>query len=123
MRARGNIVAAATESGLFISEDLGGNFAAVAAGPQATSAQFDLDGAHLWFGGYESAATLTKMVLKTKKRELMPIPAMTKDAVAYIAQNPANKKQYAIATFTRGVYLSSDGGKSWKSIAQKGETR
>jgi hypothetical protein len=48
---------------------------------------------------------------------------MKQDAVAYIAQNPASRKEYAIATFTRDVYLSRDGGKSWKPIAEKGQTR
>jgi hypothetical protein len=43
--------------------------------------------------------------------------------VAYIAQNPANGKEYAIATFTRDVYLSKDGGRTWKQIAAHGETR
>jgi hypothetical protein len=120
---RAGAVAAATESGLFVSEDHGETFTALAAGPQATSVQFDLDGAHVWFGGYRDAATLTKMVLKTGRGEAIPIPAMTKDAVAYIAQNPASRRQYAIATFTRDVYLSYDAGKSWKQIAAHGETR
>jgi len=117
------VLAAATESGVYVSEDRGDSFAAAAAGPQATSVAFDLDGAHLWFGGYRNAATLTRMELKTRKGEPIPIPAMTKDAVAYIAQNPANRRQYAIATFTRDVYLSSDAGKTWKQIAARGETR
>ena len=121
--SRGAIVAAATDAGLFVSEDHGDRFAAVAAGSQATSVQFDLNGAHLWFGGYGSAATLTKMDLKSRRRESVPIPAMTQDAVAYIAQNPAKRKEYAIATFTRDVYLSNDGGKTWKQIAAHGETR
>ncbi len=121
--ARGNVVVAATESGLFISDDHGDSFKAVAAGPQATSAQFDLDGEHLWFGGYTGAATLGKMAFATGKREAVPIPAITKDAVAYIAQNPAERKQYAIATFNRDVYLSNDGGGHWKQIAAHGETR
>ena len=121
--SRGAVVAAATDAGLFVSEDHGDRLAAVAAGSQATSVQFDLDGAHLWFGGYGSAATLTKMDLKSRKRESVPIPAMTQDAVAYIAQNPAKRKEYAIATFTRDVYLSNDGGKTWKQIAAHGETR
>jgi hypothetical protein len=30
---------------------------------------------------------------------------------------------YAIATFERDVYLSTDGGKRWQEIARKGETR
>jgi hypothetical protein len=48
---------------------------------------------------------------------------MTKDAVAYIAQNPAKKNECAIATFTRDVYLSSDAGRTWKQIAAHAETR
>src|SRR6266545_6000852 len=59
--SRGASGAAATDAGLFVSEDHGDRFAAVAAGSQATSVQFDLNGAHLWFGGYGSAATLTTM--------------------------------------------------------------
>ena len=120
---RAGVLAAATESGVYVSENHGDSFAVAAAGPQATSVAFDLDGAHLWFGGYQNAATLTRMGLKTGKAEPMPIPAMTKDAVAYIAQSPANRKQYAIATFTRDVYLSNDAGKTWKQIAAQGETR
>ncbi len=120
---RAGVLAAATESGVHVSENHGDNFAAAATGPQATSVAFDLDGAHLWFGGYENAATLTRIALKTRNAEPIPIPAMTKDAVAYIAQNPANPKQVAIATFTRDVYLSNDAGKTWKQIAAHGETR
>ena len=120
---RAGVLAAATESGVYVSEDHGDSFRTAISGPQATSVAFDLDGTHLWFGGYRNAATLTRMALKTRKAEPIPIPAMTKDAVAYIAQNPANPKQYAIATFTRDVYLSNDVGKTWKQIAAHGETR
>lgn len=121
--SRAGVLAAATESGVYVSENHGDSFAAAATGPQATSVAFDLDGAHLWFGGYRNAATLTRMALKTRKGGPIPIPAMTKDAVAYIAQNPVNRRQYAIATFARDVYLSNDAGKTWKQIAARGETR
>jgi hypothetical protein len=43
--------------------------------------------------------------------------------VSFIAQNPARREEYAIATFNRNVYLSSDGGKSWKPIAERGEAK
>jgi hypothetical protein len=42
------------------------------------------------------------------------------DAVAYIAQNPVNPREYAIATFERGVYISSDAGTTWTQIADRG---
>ncbi|MGB5081880.1 MAG: glycosyl hydrolase [Burkholderiales bacterium] len=121
--SRAGVLAAATESGVYVSENHGDDFAAAATGPQGTSVAFDLDGAHLWFGGYRNAGTLARMALKTKKSEPVPIPAMTRDAVAYIAQNPANRRQYAIATFARDVYLSDDAGRTWKQIAARGETR
>lgn len=48
---------------------------------------------------------------------------MKKDAVAYIAQNPVSRSEYAIATLRRDVYLSKDGGRKWTTIAQDGNTR
>jgi photosystem II stability/assembly factor-like uncharacterized protein len=45
---------------------------------------------------------------------------MPKDAVAYIAQNPATPKEYAIATFGRSVFLTKDAGRTWSRIADKG---
>lgn len=48
------------------------------------------------------------------------LPPLKEDAVAYIAQNPAKPGQYAIATFNRSVYLTEDGGKTWRQIADRG---
>lgn len=117
-----NAVAAATEAGLFVSRNYGDRFEQLVPGSQATSVFFDLDSEHLWYGGYENRATLTRIALNTQKQQAIPIPAITKDAVAFIAQNPANRKEYAIATFIRDVYLSGDGGRTWKQIAAQGET-
>ena len=48
------------------------------------------------------------------------LPPLAEDAVAYIAQNPARRSEYAIATYKRSVYLSQDDGKSWRRIADSG---
>ena len=40
--------------------------------------------------------------------------------MAYIAQNPASRDEYAIATFQRSVYLSKDSGRTWQQIAARG---
>jgi hypothetical protein len=50
------------------------------------------------------------------------MPALTDDAVAYIAQNPVKRSEIAIATFRRSVFLSTDEGRSWKQIAKDGTT-
>lgn len=120
--SRGNVLAAATDAGAFLSEDQGDGFTLVL-DHQAVSVYFDLDGEHLWIGGYRGNATLARMNLRTRRLEPASIPAMTRDAVAFIAQNPAKRSQYAIATLSRDVHISDDGARNWKQIAAKGATR
>jgi hypothetical protein len=42
--------------------------------------------------------------------------------VAYIAQNPVRRNELAIASFKRNAFLSPDGGRTWKQLANNGET-
>ena len=51
------------------------------------------------------------------------LPPLSEDAVAYIAQNPAARSEYAIATFGKSVYLSKDAGRSWSTIAERGKAK
>jgi photosystem II stability/assembly factor-like uncharacterized protein len=60
------------------------------------------------------------MPLKGGQTVQVTLPALTNDAVAYIAQNPARRLEYAIATFERSVYVSKDSGQSWARIAEGG---
>ena len=43
-------------------------------------------------------------------------------AIAYIAQNPVRRNEMAIASLKRSVFLSKDLGRSWRQIAQNGDT-
>lgn len=115
-------VAVATSSGIFQSSDSGDSFRRVAAG-QGTSVFFDLDAKRLWFGTFEDEALLATIPLTLGEPRRMEIPPMKEDALAYIAQNPVSRSEYAIATFRRDVYLSKDGGRTWTAIAQEGKTR
>lgn len=114
-------VAAAAENGLFLSRNAGEKFEKVADGEMA-GVFFDLDGKHLWFSRAEGQPGLARLNLETKQTEAVALPPMENDAVAYIAQNPAKRDEYAIATFQRSVYISPDAGKTWKQIANKGQT-
>jgi photosystem II stability/assembly factor-like uncharacterized protein len=118
-----NTVAVATSQGLYLSRDAGQRFERVAGNGQGLSAFFDLDGAQLWYGAYGGRATLSRLSLKGAAPSGVPIPRMTDDAVAYIAQNPARRLEYAIATFERSVHVSKDGGKSWTQIADRGSAK
>lgn len=116
-------IAVATSSGVFVSRDSGERFVALATGAEAVSVFFDLDGKHLWYGTFDGAARLARVPLGSGKPASVPLPPLGRDAVAYIAQNPASRGEYAIATFERSVYLSRDAGRSWTAIAERGEAK
>lgn len=118
--ADAGIVAIATASGVFVSRDSGERFEPIAEGAQALSVFFDLDGKHVWYGTFSGQPALSRASLGGGKPASIELPSLGRDAVAYIAQNPANRTEYAIATFERSVYLSGDSGRSWKQIAQRG---
>jgi photosystem II stability/assembly factor-like uncharacterized protein len=114
-------VAAAAENGLYLSQNAGEKFDKVADGEMA-GVFFDLDGKHLWFSRAEGQPGLARFNLETRQTEPVVLPSMEKDAVAYIAQNPAKRNEYAVATFQRSVYITQDEGKTWKKVADKGQS-
>jgi hypothetical protein len=118
--ANGTTVAVATSRGVFVSRDSGERFDAVATGAQAFSVFFDLHGKHLWYGTFDREPRLARAPLGAGKPANIPLPALSRDAVAYIAQNPAQRSEYAIATFERSVYVSHDAGQTWTPIALRG---
>ena len=115
------IVAIATAAGIFISRDSGESFEPVAAGGQGLTVYFDLDGKHLWHSSHDGRPRLTRTALQGGASTAASLPALTNDAVAYVAQNPATQEEYAIATFERSVFLSRDGWRTWRQIARNGK--
>ncbi|MDP1716935.1 MAG: glycosyl hydrolase [Burkholderiales bacterium] len=116
------IVAAGTKTGLFLSSNGGDNFKRLASGEQVLAAFFDLDEKQLWFSSYAGKPTLTRLDWNSGKKTAVSLPPLAEDAVANIAQNPANRNEYAIATFKRNIYLTKDLGKTWAKIADQGQT-
>ncbi|MGH8382517.1 F510_1955 family glycosylhydrolase [Pseudomonas sp.] len=116
------IVAVATESGLFLSSDAGEHFQPVLQKVQVLSVSFSIDGKSLWFGSYDKVVQLSSLDLKSHEISSLGLPPLNQDAVAYLAQNPVNAQEWAMATIKRDVYLSQDEGKTWKAIAQAGQT-
>jgi len=82
---------------------------------------FDLSGNELWFSGFSKGGTLKRLELASGRIRDVAIPfLMTGDGILYVAQNPARPGEYAVATFARSVYVTKDGGASWKQIADRG---
>ena len=115
------VVAVGSKSGLYLSTDSGDSFRAMATGDQVLAAFFDLDGTHLLLSSYAGVPALLRVNWKTGAKRSLTLPPMARDAVAYIAQNPENRIEYAIATFERSVYITRDGGQSWQQIARDGK--
>ncbi|TVT83938.1 F510_1955 family glycosylhydrolase [Pseudomonas sp. H3(2019)] len=115
-------VAVATSSGLFLSNDAGEHFQPVLQNVQVLSVSFSIDGKSLWFGSFNKVPLLSTLDLKTHEISALGLPPLNQDAVAYMAQSPANAQEWAMATIKRDVYLSQDEGKTWKAIAQAGQT-
>jgi photosystem II stability/assembly factor-like uncharacterized protein len=115
------VVAVATTRGVFLSRDSGENFRPRAEGIESYAVFFDLSGKRLWYGAFDGQARLAHVSLGGGVATQVELPPLAKDAVAYIAQNPAKSDEYAIATFGRNVFLSRDGARTWTPIAKNGE--
>ena len=117
-------VAVTTSEGLYLSRDSGERFAKASASGEGLAVIFDLEGKYVWYGSFDGRARLTRVALSGGSAASVTLPPLKgDDAVAYIAQNPVRRLEYAIATFQRSVYLSKDAGASWKQIAERGTAK
>jgi hypothetical protein len=117
------IVAVATSEGLFVSRDHGERFIKANADGEGLSVLFDLEGKYLWHSSFDGRPNLIRVPLGDGNPVQISLPPLNDDAVAYIAQNPARRLEFAIATFERSVYLTKDAGQSWHWIADRGTAK
>jgi photosystem II stability/assembly factor-like uncharacterized protein len=115
------VVVIAAKTGFYLSTDSGDNFRAITKGAQGLAAFFDLDGEHLWLSSYAGAPALARANIKTGEKNDITLPPLTRDAVSYIAQNPAARNEFVMATFERNVFTTQDGGRTWHQIARAGK--
>lgn len=113
-------VALATLDGLYVSRDAAANFKRIGPPMAVTAALFDLDGKHLYFAAAGNSA-LHRTALNGSAATRIALPKLEHDFVLYIAQNPVTPDELAIATRQRHVFLSVDGGNTWKQIAREGQ--
>lgn len=114
-------VVVGTASGLYLTRDGGDKFALVASLRRVFAASFELSGNAIWFSTYDHAAKLTRLDLNADfaLRE-MSLPPMHGDAIAYIAFNPSNVEEMAIATVRRNLFVSRDSGLHWIQYLNEG---
>jgi len=112
-----SIVAFATQSGLYISEDFGDSFDLIDDENVATAVRFDPDGKRLIYG-YQ---WLYEYNLETE--EITPFSSVpdiqTDQAILYTDINP-ERDEIAIATSNRDIFISQNNGDSWIQIGEDG---
>lgn len=112
-----SIVAFATQSGLYISEDFGDSFDLIDDENVATAVRFDPDGKRIIYG-YQ---WLYEYNLETE--EITPFSSVpdiqTDQAILYTDINP-KRDEIAIATSNRDIFISQNNGDSWIQIGEDG---
>lgn len=108
-------VAAATESGLWLSTDFGNTFTPAFTSEPVTVVTFNLDEDALYFGYRQ----LYRLDLTTGESTPLPTPPLANnDALIYIANSPASG-QIAVATDEKDIFVLVDIG-LWTQIANDG---
>ncbi|WP_438445385.1 F510_1955 family glycosylhydrolase [Gorillibacterium sp. sgz5001074] len=116
-----SVAAVGTVLGVYLSKDSGGSFEPLLTGKQITALSFAPDGT-LLAGTYASnQAGLVRITVDSKQMKDIRLPALTGDAVAYAAVNPARPGEMSIATYNLQAYTSTDGGAAWTLILEKGK--
>jgi DNA-binding beta-propeller fold protein YncE len=114
------VVVMATGAGLFLSNDYANSFAPIEGSGAVTAVTFHPNGQTLLLG-YQQLSTYN---LAAQQLTTLSSPALDKDDVInYLAMNPLNPDEIAVATFNRDIHWSADGGKSWIKIAEDGQAQ
>lgn len=113
-------VAVATAGGLYLSRDGGDSFRRMDRRRAVTAVAFDIDGKHLRYAR-AVRRELIVAALEGKSRTLVRLPPIGLDYATHIAQSPADPRVLAIATDRRHVYVTVDGGSTWRQIAKDGD--
>ena len=112
------ILAVATGRGLYLSRDSGGSFVLVDGREPATAVAFDFGGERVRY-----ARTVSNQVLESslggQSRRALRLPRLKLDYVTCLAQNPKDERVLAFATRRRDVYVTNDGGVSWRLVASE----
>lgn len=114
-------VAAATDRGLFVSTDAGQRFRRLYGRQAATAVAFALDGRRVLFTPALSNEILFLALGSSGPRGAIRLPPMRGDYATHLALHPADARIVAVGSRRRDVYLSADGGSTWRQIAREGD--
>ncbi len=115
-----NVLAVASDRGLYLSSDNGERFRRVDRRQAVTAVIFDSDGKRVRYA-LALSNYIAAHVLDRGRRETLRLPPLGRDYITHLAQHPNDPRTFAVATRRRDVFLSNDGGLTWRRIAREGE--
>lgn len=117
-----SLVAAATSTGIYVSEDGGENFDLVTQDSERGTAVFFNEDS-LFFASYGTDPSLIKYMIENKEQEMLNLPKLTEDGVAFIFQNPSNNAEMALYTLQGQAFISEDNTKTWLPLLEEGNVQ
>lgn len=117
------VIAISTKEGIFLSTDYGNTFnlfsdkietSAVAVGVEDLIYSYIKD----------EQEGLMKQSLATNETVDIKVPALNADdSIMYVAQNPKKPLEIVFVTIKPNIFVTTDGGKTWTQIANKGSIK
>lgn len=117
-----NFVAAATSTGIYLSEDGGNQFKALT-DPREAGMTVYFYGDDLYYAINNENVELYRRDVKNDEEAIIDTPKLENDGIAYIARNRQNEKELAIYTVNGDVYVSDAGSTAWEKVLNEGQTR
>ena len=118
-----NFVAAATSTGIFLSENGGEEFKILTDSNQSGTAVYFYED-DLYYATYDGQPTLIKREIKNSDSTTVSLPELKEAGILYIAINPNNEDELAIYTTTQDAYLTDTGREGqWKNILNEGKVK
>jgi hypothetical protein len=113
-------VGVATLEGIYLSKDYGNTFTLISNKENVTSLSIQKD--YLLYASVDGQKVkLIRQELSSKEKQDIKIPNISEDnSIMYISVNPKNEKEMTMVTIKNDIFLTLDGGQTWRPIAKKG---
>jgi len=111
-------IAAATNTGVYLSNNKGESFHLMSEEKAVGTAVFFNEN-NLYFASYRKEPKLEKYSIDNDEKELLNLPELIEDGPIFIALNPKNSEQLAIYTIKGQSYVSSDYSNTWDQIVME----
>lgn len=115
-----NLMAMATRSGIYFSEDKGDHMKLITGEIMVTALAFSKT--HLYYSSVENEHILFHSIdLETMESAKIEIPFLSYDnPITYITVNQNSEETLAFSTYMRDLYETANAGLNWKHILDKG---